>query len=379
MAQDAYEGVDDLPQINLRMTELSAVGSDNAVATEAMVDFVKQASKGKITIEVFWGASLMPPMENAAGIGAGLADMGQAFAHFRPSDFPVSAWMQPVAVKAKGGYPFGMMIATGAATEFFATNADVKAEFAERNLYMLGGSGSNAFDIMCTSPITDLASAKGKRTRTGTTTLAQEAQSIGMVPTPLDLTEAYEAFSRGIIDCGNMTPGLYQSTSMIEISKDKYWTPIQLIGVTVPGLAINLEKWNSLPPVAQRIVQDGANVAAQVGMKQIMVQMKKFGDLIKAGKVKAMQPADDLQAAIDAFEVTLLDNMTKNVPAGVNNPEENKANFLQLFDKWHAIVADELGVKPSPKDVNAIIETWYADYDFDAFGKRLSAEIAKAK
>ncbi len=257
LAQIVYEGVDDLPDISLRMTEFSSQTADAAKATLALVDYIQTNSKGKIQIEVFWSSALMSPMESAEGIASGVADIGAPFAHFRPSDFPVSNWVQIIGVEADGGNPFGSMIATGAATEFFATSKDVQKEFHDRGLQLLSGQGSNAYDILCTSSISTLADAAGKRTRTGTTTLAREAAALGMVATPLDITEAFEALSRGIIDCGNMTPTTYLSTGMVDVPRQLYWTPVEVTGLVLPGLAMNLEKWNSLPPVAQQIIQDG--------------------------------------------------------------------------------------------------------------------------
>lgn len=374
-AQERYPGVDDLPNIELRMGDSSAPGSPQGKSVQDFVDFVAEQSKGKIKIEVFWSSSLYPPMEAANSIGSGTVDLGSVFAHFRPSDFPVANWIQIIGVRSQGGNPLGSMLPTAVAMEFFATSPEIAEEMAGHNLILLGGSGSDAYDMLCTSPIANLADAKGRRTRTGTTTLARQAAALGMVATPLDITEAYEAFSRGIIDCGNMEINTYINTGMVEAKATTYWTPVHLTGLFLPGYGMNLDKWNSLPPVAQKIIRDGVAVQSMSTLVQKMVVNRQFGDLIKAGKVKPIQPAEDLQAAAQAFNQAELASMGQSAPAGVENPQAIVDQLNGLFDKWHGIITGELGFAPLPEDVNGIVESWYRDYDFSALSERISQEL----
>lgn len=379
LAQPLYEGVDELPQIELRMTETAGPSQLSAEAPRRFVEFIEARSEGKIKIEVFWANALMTPTESAEGIGSGTADIGMAYAHFRPSDFPVANWVQIIGVESDGGNPYASMLAQGAISEFFATSDDIKREFAERNLYLLGGSGAGAYDILCTSPVATLADAAGKRTRTGTTTLAKEAAAIGMVATPLDIMEAYEAFSRGIIDCGNMEPQSYITTGMVDVARDVYWTPVELTGLALPGLAVNLDKWNSLPPVAQHIIQDAYGIYSQAIVEQRMTILRQFGELIRAGKVNAVQPSEELQAAVDAFEAGFLADMINTAPPGIENPQAVIDRLKSLFAKWDRIVQADLGVSRSPKQVDAIVDSWFADYDYAAYGQRFAAEIAASQ
>ena len=175
-----------------------------------------------------------------------------------------------------------------------------------------------------------------------------------------------------------MTPASYLSTGMVDVPRQLYWTPVEVTGLVLPGLAVNLAKWESLPPVAQQILQDAIGVQAQTSMQQTMVQMRKFGDLIAAGKIIAVQPSDELQAAADKFEIEVLDGMLASVPAGVAEPQAVIDRLKGLMVKWQDIVND-LGIPRAPKDVKGIVAGWYADYDLAAYGMRFAEEVTEAK
>jgi len=377
-AQDVqpYEGWEQLPEITLSYSEFTSPQSDAGKATLALVDYVTKASGGKIKIDMFWSSSLMSLTETPEGIASGLADMGGALPVYTPADFPVTNWLTTLSGQAKGGNPYGQMVISGANSEFHITNADIKKEYEDRGLHILGAVGGNAYDFLCTSPVKSLADAKGKRTRTPNQTFAFEAEALGMVPVPLVIGEVYEAFSRGIIDCIILQPHSYVNFGVTDVERPKYFINIDLSGWIASLTLVNKSKWDTLPPLAQKILTDGYTQYMAVNTQITYDVHQKFGNLIKEGKITPVDADQDLLDALHAQQAKALAEMASKAPAGVENPQAFIDEYLALVAKWKGIV-DGLGFKPAPAKWADIEPTWYETRDFSAYQARVAEELAK--
>lgn len=374
-----YDGADQLPEMTLNMSELSAPGSGSGKATQAFVDYVRDASGGKIHIEVFWSGSLLATTEVPNGVASGTADMGQSLPVYTPADFPVTNWLSTVSNQLKGGQPFGKLVASAANSEFHAVNKVIRKEFEDRGLHILGANGQTAYDLFCNKPVHNLAEAKGKRVRSPAQNFARESEAIGMTPVPVVGAELYEAFSRGIVDCMILFPAANIDWGTTGIPGKKYWLNIELSGFIANLLVVNKEKWDAMSPVARRILTDGYTLLLQTEVQNTYATTREFGDLIRSGEIDAVQPDADLLDALAVHQEKELAAMASSAPADVENPRAVVDEYLALIDKWRTIVSDELGIAPAPANAADIVGTWYADYDFGPFQKRLSDELAKAQ
>lgn len=377
-AQDIqpYAGADQLPEITLSHSDLTSPQSEAGRATLAFVDYVNKASAGKIKIEVFWSSSLMSTTETPDGVASGLADIGYALPVYTPSDFPVTNWLTTLSNQAKGGNPYGQLVTSAANSEFHLTNPVIKKEYEDRGLHILGAVGANAYDFLCTSPVKTLADAKGKRTRTPNQAFAFEAESLGMIAVPLVISEVYEAFSRGIIDCIILQPHSYITFGVTDLDRDKYFINLDLSGWIAAMFLVNKDKWDSLPPLAQKILTDGYTQYMAVNTQITYDMHQQFGDLIKAGKITPVDADQDVLDALHAHQAKSLAEMVKNAPPGVENPQAVIDDYLGLIAKWKGIV-DELGFKPAPTSWAEIEPTWYEPRDFGPYQARVAEELAR--
>ena len=154
-----YEGVDALPGIRLTTAEGAAPpapGSGTATIQD-LIDYVAAASKGRIVIEPFWSGSLLNYIEAADGVASGTADIGNALTVYTPAEFPVTNWLNTMVNQLKGGQPFGKLVALGAVAEFYATSPDIKKEYDEHGLHVLGPNGGTAYDLFCNKKVSNFA------------------------------------------------------------------------------------------------------------------------------------------------------------------------------------------------------------------------------
>jgi len=381
-AQDVpeYAGVDDLPEINLRVSEPYSQGEASGRAAQAYADYVKAASKGKINIEIFWSGSLFPAPESADGIASGLADLGGVTPIYNPASFPIANWLTTIANQASIDNKLGVSAFDLGAMEYFYTDTDIKKEFDERGLHIIGASGSYGFDMMCTTPMKTLAEFKGKRVRTAGQVFSREAEALGMVPVPLVPAEMYEAFQRGIVDCAILHPPGYNNFGLMTVAKDKYFVNISFSGFLSAYYCMNKEKWDALPAVAQQILTDGYFVYRQTSLTGIWGEIQKFGDQLAAGEATSIQPDAEVVEALAAFQQKDLDAMLTNAPPTVTDAKASRDRFLGLVEKWRGLLQSELGWEPvAATDLDARIASWATPPDYAAQFELVKRELAKVQ
>lgn len=374
-----YEGADALPEIKLSWTDINGPTSDGAMPVLAFLDYVNQASKGKIQIEVFWSSALMSFGEAGGGIASGLADMGSVLPLYTPSDFPVNNYFNQLSMLTDGGFPAAWLIVTGAAAEFMATNSDMKKELEDFGIHALGASGTGGYDNLCNKPWTDLAGSQGKRTRAAGQSFAFEAQELGMTPVPTTATEVYEAFSRRILDCVILQPNSYVTLGVTDVPGPKYWVNVPLTSFNGSVFMFNKAKWDSLPPVAQDILTDAAVLFGAVTPNATAIGFRKFGDLIRNGSIEPLLVADEVKQKLADYQVRRLEQLRSEAPSQVSDPNAFIDQYAALVDKWTAIVREELGYpgeRETITDAKEYIDSWYTEYDFQPFATRLTEELA---
>jgi len=373
-----YEGLDQLPDIQLTDSEGQAPMKGVASAQD-MIDYVTAASKGKITIMPYFG-SLMNIIETPEGVASGVADIGGTLPVYTPADYPITNWINSITNQLKGGQPYGKLVTIGANAEFWATNAELKKEYADRGLHILGANGGTAYDLLCTERVSNLAEAKGKATRTANQAVAKEVESMGFASVSVVVNELYEAFSRGIVKCIYLFPAGYVGQGLMDVPTKKYWIHLDLSGWMASVQVFNKAKWDSLPPLAQQILTDGYVYWLQRDAYTTYMNTRAFGEYIKKGEVEAVQPDAAMLDTLHKHQQQVLAEMaTTDVPPGIENPQAIIDQYLGLLAKWRKIVGEELKIPDTPVNATDVVDAWFIDYDFAPFQKRLSEELAKAR
>lgn len=377
IAVPEYAGVDDLPQIELSDSEGIPPAKDQASALD-MIEYVEAASKGKIKITPYFG-SLMNIIEAPDGVAAGVADIAGTLPVYTPADYPITNWINSITSQLKGGQPYGKLVTLGANAEFWATNAELKKEYNDRGLHILGANGGTAYDLLCTERVSNIAEAKGKATRTANQAVAKEVESMGFASVSIVANELYEAFSRGIIKCVYLFPSGYVTLGLMDVPSKKYWIHLDLSGWMASVQVFNKARWDALPPLAQQILTDGFVYWLQRDAYTTYMNTRRFGEFIKEGTVEAVQPDAAMLDTLHKHQQQVLADMaTTGVPPGVDNPQAVIDQYLGLLEKWRKIVGEELGIPDTPENAADVVDAWFIDYDFAPFQKRLSEELHKA-
>src|SRR5699024_7778198 len=132
------------------------------------------------------------------------------------------------------------------------SNDEVLEEFSSQGLKVLAPVVPYAnYDLLCVEPVTDAASAEGKRVRVAGDVWAQEVAAIGMQPVNLAPREIYEGLQQGVIDCDlNYSPGYIGNSTW---GVDKHYTPMPFSGA-MSYLVMSEDIWDDLSAEDQEIL-----------------------------------------------------------------------------------------------------------------------------
>lgn len=102
--------------------------------------------------------------------------------------------------------------------------------------------------VFCKVAITGLADLKGKKVRVYDQSLAKFIEKLGGIPVTISFGETQQALERGVIDCAITGPSSANSAAWPEVTT--HFMPIGF-QIALNAYAINLAKWNALPPDQQ--------------------------------------------------------------------------------------------------------------------------------
>lgn len=235
-------------------------------------DTVKKAAKEQLDIELevkyHWGGSLIGDDDQVSGLSEGLADSGLINTPYYPAQFPLHM----------GGYlPFGIeefKAATLAWNELYDEFPELNKELAKNNLVILWPASLPTIQLEFTTkePVTKLEDLKGLRLRADSS-FAKAAEALGAVAVSMPFTEVYSALEKGSVD-GSMTY-IFSILPFRHHEVIDYYLDCKL-GVK-PGnniIAMNKDKWETLPPDLQKIMREkGKNAIAN--MDEMLIDVKK--------------------------------------------------------------------------------------------------------
>lgn len=371
---DTDTGTGTLEPITIRYADFADAKNNTAEGMRRFSEAVSTASDGKITFEYFYSSALLGANDMAEGVGNGVADMGIVNSTYSPQELPIGNWASTLGSLPSASFPVGALQGSAATAEFYFGSEDMQREFSDRNLFVLAPLYAiQAFDLLCTKPVTTAEEAKGIRVRTGGQTWSKEAEAVGMTPVPLTGAELYEGFQRGLVDCAMVHPPAYIGFGLWEIGK--YYTPTRFSGWNAFNVAFNKDFWDGLPTEAKQILWDNAPLFLEGFHAKNFEFYKQFGDEgpTKHG-IEFQQVNTGLGDAISAFQQSEIEAMPSSAPPGVSDPQAFIADYRTANEDWLGKVA-ELGfveTGTAPDDWRRAFQT---TYDLEPWTAKLKTDI----
>ena len=228
--------------INLRFAYYTPSTSLEGQTIEAWCAEVGKRTNGRVKIKTYPGGTLIPAAQTYDGITKEVADIGYGVFAYHRGRFPL---MEVIDLPL--GYK-NAAVPTALVNEFYKKFKpkeldDVKVLFLEAH-----GPGI----LSSRKPVSKLEDVQGMKIR-ATGTGAKIIAALGASAVGLPITDAYDALSKGVVEGVWLDWGGVYNWKLGDIVKNH---------LECPGIAyssafynvMNKDKWNSLPPDIQQII-----------------------------------------------------------------------------------------------------------------------------
>jgi len=234
------------------------------VATEWAQEIEKRTG-GKIQITMFPGGTLTPAPQCYDGVVKGLSDIGMSVFAYTRGKFPLIEVIDlPVGVKSG-------LAATKLINDFY--NKFKPKELDDVKVMYLHAHGPGLLHTK--KAVNKLEDLKGMKIRC-TGLAAKIVQSLGGTPVAMGMGETYDSLSRGVVE-GSMAP--YEALKTWKWGEVVKFTTENFGSSYSTGffVVMNKDKWNSLPPDIQKIIE-------KVNEEWIVKQGSNWDEIDKGGK-----------------------------------------------------------------------------------------------
>src|SRR4030042_784898 len=294
----------------------------NAVLATEWAKEIEKRTGGKVQITVFPGGTLTPADKCYDGVVKGISDIGFSVLAYTRGKFPLTE---------VSDLPLGMktgLVASKVINDYYKKFKP--KELDEVKIMYLHGHGPGILHTK--KEVKTLDDLKGMKIRC-TGMAAKIAGALGATAVAMPMGETYDALSRGVVDASMAPQEALQGWKWGESVKFTVedWGASYSSGMFV---VMNKDKWNSLPPDVQKIIE-------QVNEEYIEKQGKTWDEIDKAGrdytiargnKIISLSRDEDLRW--EKAVKPLLDEYKKNMKDKGLPGEEVLSFYFQAIYKY---------------------------------------------
>jgi len=229
-------------EIRLKYANFSPPTHGLAILSEQWCKEVEKRTDGRVKVNFFPAGTLVSANQTYDGVVKGIVDIGFSIMSYTPGRMPLSE-----VIVLPLGYKSGAQ-ATRMANAFYQKFKP--HEYDDVKLFYLHAHGPGFFHTK--TPVNKIEDLKGLRIK-GDANTSKVIAAAGATPTTMSMLETYDALKRGLADGVLLPIETLKGWKFGEICKYTYENHGNAYGNGF-FIAMNKEKWNSLPKDIQQII-----------------------------------------------------------------------------------------------------------------------------
>lgn len=313
----------------------SSPDGPEALAVQAFADRVGETSEGEIAFESSYSGSVVTWGTSLTGVRDSLVDASFLTPAFNPSEMP--ATFAFVLLAAAPG-DLNARTAAVAETALFEC-PQCQAEWKRFNLRPLSFSGSDPFQLMCTSEVTSLTDMSGKTVRAAGP-FGEYVQAMGGTPVSIVPTELFEALQRGQVDCALGGVSWLNQFGLGDVVDYIVDGALGYDHARMP-LVLNADVWDGLSgDEREAFISNLGFLHAEANDANTLSGTDAVNEAV-AGGASVIEMDPELVAATDAFRADSYGYVVDTATGmGVADVEALVASFQANLEKWNGIMAE---------------------------------------
>jgi len=234
------------------------------VIEEAWCKEVEKRTNGRVKVTYFPGGTLIPAAQTYEGVVKGIADIALASPSWNSGRFPLAEVLAlPLGFK-------NAVQSTGLANAWYKKFNP--KEFDDTKMLWLSAMGPGVF--LTKKPVDSITGLQGLKIRAGGNE-ARIVSAMDAVPVSVPMSDIYEGLQRGLIEGILFYPealkGWKYGDNIRGLQENR---ATSFAGLTV--IVMNKQKWNSLPPDIQKII-DKINDEWAIKQGELWMELDKEG------------------------------------------------------------------------------------------------------
>ncbi|WP_285672762.1 C4-dicarboxylate TRAP transporter substrate-binding protein [Paralimibaculum aggregatum] len=297
---------------------------------------LEETSGGDLTLKLYTGTSLLPPVAHLSGLTDGIVQMTYHAGTYTPSDLPEDNTLAALAI----GLPNSMATALAVA-EFYINDPAMQAMFERLGIVFLGSYATPQYVMMCAEEVRTLEQVAGKKLRMPSPVHAAWAESVGAVPVNVPSSEMFSGLEKGQLDCAINAANDLKSRSLWDVAKH---TTLLGFGPYFAGweYAMAQDAWADLTDAERRMLLDAmpSNIVHLVAA-YFATSDEALAEADAHG-VAVTEPADDLANSLRDFVANEVAEMAvaTGEKLGAEDPAGLASRFRETYEKWEGLLKD---------------------------------------
>jgi TRAP-type C4-dicarboxylate transport system substrate-binding protein len=273
----------------------------NSDAVKWWMDQVSERTKGRVTFQAFWGASLASGPAHIDLLEKGMVEVILGCRIYTPGKFPLGAFEYV--------FPFGptdSLMVSQAKRQIYEEVPGFRQELAKANALLVSNFATLPYDMLSKTPVSKLEDFKGKKVGLIGRYFARWAKPTGAVPVVAPMHDRYTLLQTGVTDM-DFHPVTHMNAFKVQEVAPNYVAINSMVGMPW-DLMISLKTFNSLTPDVQTIILETGKEAEVLLAKDLLAKYRekilgawktegvKFSTFPEAERAKWAELIEDIPA-----------------------------------------------------------------------------------
>lgn len=322
-------------QTVLRYSDYGPNRGARAEAMEWFADELEKRSDGALSIEFFWGGTLVGGRDTLNGVASGVADMGTIVGFFTPAELQAYN-MADLPVDNSD-----MWIGMRAIYDLVNENAIMREEFSDAGVRYVTNFTTGPVQMICNMPVESIDDISGKKVR-ASGPYGDTLTLLGAEVSRMSQADVYQALDSGLIDCNQNYYYAMEAYRQYEVAQHVLamdWGQNMSFGIV-----INPNSYDRLSD-EEKAVFDEVSSDFIDRMAEVMTERSEKA---KQAMIEGAEgPAVTLHQLSEEDRARLNEASRKSIEAWAEKAEANGIDSARLLSDYEALIEKYRGIYES--------------------------------
>nr|WP_249277307.1 TRAP transporter substrate-binding protein DctP [Rhodococcus sp. 06-621-2] len=337
---DQYQAAfGDIEPVHLYAQTPGPQGSFVSDKMEIYYDAVTEWSGGKVTFDIFYANAIAGASEIDDALGDGRTDIDGFAVANQPAEYPAVNTLVNASFLGDMSPIAGILQSHAWLLESAYATEEVAQEFADNDMHLLMPSyNGGGMALLCTEEAQTLDQLRGRQISAAGRTQGAQISGLGAIPVSASYSELYESLQRGVVDCTATSVQNAVLGGYLGLTPEVVIDPAAGFALTFGSVALNENRWNSMPLLVQQLLFDRLDVFLETNIRTSWDAMVQGVHDIQDAGGTITEFAPDARERLQSVNDQQLE-LLKQSPA-LEDAATSMTEWAATASRWSTLVRD---------------------------------------